>query len=154
MRSFINTKKGGYLQFFLTLTFMLLLTNNVYSNNLNYENLYINPHTQKPEVIIFYNSANTCETCNYTINQIIKILKENYSKKILAYLININTHPSFIKPFKLEGPLNLVVIRISDNASFGYQKISNPQSSISDLISFKQRIIAFIDNFLSFPTKN
>ncbi len=140
--------------FFITLFFTSLLTNTVFSDELNYENLYVNPPKNKPEIIIFYNSINTCETCIYTINKIISILKQNYSNQINAYLININTHPSFILPFKLEGPLNIVIIKISDHASFGYQKLSNPQSSIYDETSFNKRIITFIDNFLSITPKN
>ncbi len=136
------------------LIFSLLLSYNTYSQELNYQNLYINPTQNKPEVIIFYNSINPCETCDYTINKIISILRKNYKNQINAYLINTNTHPSFVSPFKLEGPLNLVVIRINDHASFGYQKLSNPQSFISDTISFNQRITTFIDNFLSINSKN
>lgn len=121
------------------------------ADNFTLENLYINPKNQNlPEVIIFDNSANTCNNCHRAIDMIIDILKKNYKHKIHAYLINVQNHPEFISAFKLKGPLNLVVIRVSDGAAFGYKKLSGLQSQITTANQFNQRIKEFIDNFLGF----
>ena len=96
--------------------------------------------------IIFYNTLNPCLTCNQTINLIINILRSNYKERLHAYLINLKYHPEFYPVFNLKGPLNLVIIPINDGTSFGYKKLSNPQSAIYDPISFKNQITEFIDN--------
>lgn len=118
------------------------------------ENLYINPAGKRlPEAIIFYNTANTCEHCPNTIDKLITVLKSNYQGKLHAYLINIEQHPEFIHAFNLSGPLTLVVIRISDGATFGYRKLSGLQSLNPNTKDFARRITQFINNFLDFKPK-
>lgn len=115
------------------------------------QNLYINPQKQSlPEAIIFYNSANTCENCPQTINMLIGILEKNYRHKLHAYLIDVQKRPEFIGAFHLSGPLNLVIIRISDGGSFGYEKMSGLQSRINNPQNFSRTITEFINNFLNF----
>ncbi len=119
------------------------------------ENLYINPEGQTlPEIIIFYDSVNPCFRCPQTIELIIKILKENYNGQIHAYLIDINRHPEFISAFNLSTTLNLVLIRISDGASFGYKKITDLTAGINDIPSYTQMLTEKIDNFLSIQAEN
>lgn len=139
------------MRFILVLWTLLIISTSVNADSLSLQNLYINPEKQDlSEVIIFHNSANTCENCNTAINMIINVLKNNYKNKIHAYLINVQNHPEFISAFKLKGPLNLVVIRISDGASFGYQKLTGLQSETHSPNTLKRRITEFIDNFLGF----
>lgn len=119
-----------------------------FSTPLDYNSLYVAPKSQKSEVIIFYNPLIPCENCHNTIDNIISILRQNYKNKINSYLININDHPSFITHFDLNGPLTLVIIKINDNASFGYRKLTGLQSEIYDPISFQNLITEFINNFI------
>lgn len=133
-----------------TLAFLLLFCLKSFANPLNFDTLYANPINKKPEVIIFYNSLNPCYNCPQAIEQIIKILKENYSNQIIAYLINLKYHPELISDFNLKGPLNLVIIRINDGSSFGFSTLTGLQSKLNDPISFNNQITEFIDNFLSY----
>lgn len=119
------------------------------------ENLYINPEQKdKPEAVIFYNSANTCETCAETINRLISVLRKNYRGQMHAYLIDTARHPEFIRTFKLRGPLNLVLIRISDGASFGYAKLAGLQNETDDKTVFAEIITEKIANFLNLQPEN
>lgn len=139
------------MRFILILWTFLTISPPLSADDLSLQNLYINPQNKRlPEIIIFDNSANTCQTCGLAINMIIKVLKKHYNKKVRAYLINVQNHPEFISAFKLKGPLNLVAIRISDGASFGYQKLTGLQSETSSPNLFNRRITEFIDNFLGF----
>ena len=136
---------------FLALIFpwLFLSTPSLQAQQLNLQDLYINPVAQKlPEAIIFYNSDNPCENCDTTINMIVDTLRKNYKDKLHAYLINLAQHPEFIHAFNLKGPLTLVVIRISDGAQFGYEKLEGLQSQIEDENLFNSRICEFINNFL------
>jgi hypothetical protein len=117
----------------------------------NIENLYINPQRQnRSEAIIFYNSANPCETCRQAVNMLIAVLEANYRHTLHAYLINEQTHPSFIPAFRLNAPVSLVIVRISDGAAFGYEKLDGLQSLTSSPELFNRRVKEFINNFLGF----
>lgn len=119
------------------------------------ENLYINPEGKtKPEAIIFYNSANFTPRINQAISLIITILTARYVKKMHAYLINIEQHPEFISAFNLSEPLTLVLIRISDGAAFGYERITDLTDGIDDIPSYTQMLSEKIDNFLSIQAEN
>ena len=132
-------------------TTLILCCPTVWAAPATLQNLYINPENKKlSEAMIFYNSANTCENCSKTINLLISILRKNYQGKLHAYLIDIARHPEFITAFQLKGPLNFVIIRISDGAAFGYRKISGLQSQINNPQNFSRTITEFINNFLGF----
>lgn len=119
------------------------------------ETLYINPEQKdKPEAVIFYNSANVCETCPTAVNKIIAVLRRNYRGRMHAYLIDLAQHPEFIAAFNLHGPLILVLIRISDGTSFGYAKLDGLQSEIGDETVFSRMITEKIANFLNLPPEN
>ncbi len=141
------------MRFFLIFwAFTILLTSEAFASpHATLQSLYINPEGKKlPEAIIFYSSANTCETCHFTIDSLITILKQHYQGKLHAYLIDTAKHPEFISAFNLKGPLNLVIIRISDGASFGYDKLSGLQSLSQNFSPFSRQITEFINNFLGF----
>ena len=104
------------------------------------QNLYQNPEGKRlPEAIIFYNSANPCFGCQQAMH---------------AYLIDAAKHPEFISTFKLRGPLSLVLVRISDGASFGYAKISGLQSETGDADAFTALITEKVGNFLNLLPEN
>lgn len=144
-------KKGNIMCFILILWTILLLHTNSYAQEANLQNLYINPEYQtKSEAIIFYNSINQCENCNKAIKMLLDILKEKYSDKLNIYLINVQNQPEFINTFQLTGPLNLVLIKISDHARFLHQKIQGLQSEVYDKYIFNRRISQFVNNFFGF----
>lgn len=121
----------------------------------NLQNLYQNPEGKRlPEAIIFYNSANPCFGCQQAINMAVRILRKNYRGRMHAYLIDAAKHPGFISAFKLRGPLNLVLVRISDGASFGYAKISGLQSETGDADAFAALITEKVGNFLNLLPEN
>lgn len=113
------------------------------------QQLYINPETaKKPEAILFYNSANPCENCEKAITITISILRRNYFGKMHLYLIDLHQHPEFATAFQIKGPLSLVIIRISDGASFGYTKLEALQSRIISPKLYQTELKSFINNFL------
>ena len=117
--------------------------------------LYINPiHQDRPLAIIFNNSLNPCQNCNKAIAIISQILKKNYYNQIHLYLIDLAKHPEFIPTFNLQGPLNLVLIQISDKSSFGYQKLTGLQSKIYDINSLTHQIEFMFANFLNIRPQN
>lgn len=119
------------------------------------QNLYQNPEGKRlPEAIIFYNSANPCFGCQQAINMAVRVLRKNYRGRMHAYLIDAAKHPEFISTFKLRGPLSLVLVRISDGASFGYAKISGLQSETGDADAFAALITEKVGNFLNLLPEN
>jgi hypothetical protein len=113
------------------------------------QQLYINPKNQTlPEALIIYNSANPCENCSKAINMLIQILKQNYSHRLHAYLINLQDEPQFSYAFHINSPISLVLIHISDKASFGYQNLTDLESYTSTPQIFFRNINEFINNFL------
>ena len=121
----------------------------------NLQNLYQNPEGKRlPEAIIFYNSANPCFGCQQAINMAVRVLRKNYRGRMHAYLIDAAKHPEFISTFKLRGPLSLVLVRISDGASFGYAKISGLQSETGDADAFTTLITEKVGNFLNLLQEN
>ena len=119
------------------------------ADTLSVQNLYTNPTAQTlPEALILHNSENPCENCLPAINMIIAVLKANYKHKLHAYLIDTAKHPEFADTFQAHAPLTLVIVRISDGASFGYKKLIGLQSQTDDKEYFSRRITEFIDNFL------
>lgn len=115
------------------------------------QSLYTNPEGKKlPEAVIFYSSADTCENCHQAIDMLIAVLKQNYQGKLHAYLIDTAQHPEFITAFRLSGPLTLVIIRISDGAAFGFDKLAGLQSRTGNPQAYARRITEFINNFLGF----
>ena len=136
---------------FLALFFfwLLLAPLPLMAQSLSLQDLYINPVSQKlPEAIILYSSDNPCEHCDTAINMLIDTLRQNYKDKLHAYLINLAQHPQYIPAFKINAPLTLVIVRISDGAAFGFEKLEGLQSEIGDRTAFNNRVYEFINNFL------
>lgn len=139
------------MRLYMSLCLLWLWAAPVFAAPLSLQNLYINPKGKRlPEAIIFYNSANPCENCHKAVNMLINVLWKNYRGLLHAYLINEAKHPEFTAAFKLKGPLTLVIIRISDGASFGYQKLTGLQSETESPAEFNRHITNFINNFLGF----
>ncbi len=135
--------------FWLFLGWLTIGSSVVQAAPLSLQQLYINPeHQTLPEALIIYNSANPCENCQLATDMLIKILKQNYRHKLRAYLINLEDHPQFAYAFKIDSPLTLVMIHISDGASFGFQKLTDLESYTYTPQIFDRRVNEFISNFL------
>ena len=139
----------------LFFSFLLIIYTKTTNSSPLLNELYIDPiHQDRPIAIIFNNSLNPCQNCNKAIAIIYQILRKNYYNQIHLYLIDLAKHPEFINTFNLQGPLNLVIIRISDKASFGYQKLSGLQSKIYDINSLSRQIEFMFANFLNILPQN
>ena len=133
----------------LFLSWLLWAPSPIHAQSLSLQDLYINPVSEKlPEAIILYNTDNPCENCDMTIDMLVETLRKNYKDKLHAYLINLAQHPEYIHAFKINAPLTLVIVRISDGAAFGYEKLEGLQSQTDDPTAFDNRICEFINDFL------
>ena len=131
----------------LLLWFALVLPTPVWAVTLN--DIYSSPTQQAiPEAVILYNNNNPCQTCDKAINMIIRFIRANYKNRLRLYLINTANRPEFSTFFKAYSPLTFVIIRISDGAAFGYEKLSGLQSQTDDIDIFNRRLKDFINNFL------
>ncbi len=140
--------------FLPTITALFILTKSAFSTPL-YQELYTSPNiNQKNEVIIFYNTLSPFPNSTSIINNIIKIITQNYTENDFSlYLIDLQHHSHFITIFNLTPPLNLVAVRIISGYPSGYQKLSYSTLNQNDLISLSQTITEFLDNFLNIPPK-
>ena len=140
--------------FLIHLTALFIFTKSAFSTPL-YQELYTSPNiNQKNEVIIFYNTLSPFPNSTTIINNIIKIITQNYTSNDFSfYLIDLKQHPHFISIFNLSPPLNLVAIRIISGSPSGYQKLPYSILNQNDLISLSQIITEFLDNFLNIPPK-
>lgn len=130
---------------------MLITATMVHAEPLSLQDLYFNRQTSDlPKAIILYNSANPCETCDKAINMLIRVLKNNYQSKMHAYLIDTDKHPDFAAFFKATAPLTLVIIRVADKQTEGYDTLTGLQSQTGAPEDFNRQVTEFINNFLGF----
>lgn len=147
LRPLIKAQNKMFLALFFS--WLLWAPQPLQAQSLSLQDLYINPVSQKlPEAIILYSTDTPCENCDTAINMLVDTLKQNYKDKLHAYLINLTRHPEYIHAFKINAPLTLVIVRISDGAAFGFEKLEGLQSEIGDKTAFNNRVCEFINNFL------
>ena len=103
----------------------------------------------KPIIYIFFNNQ-PCYTCADTIEMIENIYNQNFIDQYNMFIINYadDDENNFINTYQLSQPLEVVLVRVDDGATFGYQKIENLQNMTSDPISFKEYFIEEVNNFL------
>ena len=114
------------------------------------------------QYIIFFNSDYSVLK-NFTIYSMInifysyvlrlileKLYYEKYADEYDLYIIDYqNDHEyNFISTYNLSQPLEVVLVRIQDGSSFGYEKIENLQNRIYDKIAFDDYIEYRINSFL------
>ena len=120
------------------------------ADSISLQELYTNPQNQtRSEALIIYNSDNPCENCTKARKMLSALLKQHYSDNLTIYHINLAFHPEFAPAFEIHAPLTLVIIRISDGAAFGYEKLAGIQSLADNTSIFTHRITEFIENFLN-----
>ncbi|MBQ8785365.1 MAG: hypothetical protein IJZ59_04905 [Alphaproteobacteria bacterium] len=107
------------------------------------------PHYDKSIIYIFYNNE-YCYGCPQAIDMLEKLYYEKYADEYDLYIIDYqNDHEyNFISTYNLSQPLEVVLVRIQDGSSFGYEKIENLQNRIYDKIAFDDYIEYRINSFL------
>ena len=103
----------------------------------------------KSIIYIFFNNQ-PCYTCADTIEMIENIYNQNFIDQYNMFIINYanDDENNFINTYQLSQPLEVVLVRVDDGATFGYQKIENLQNMTSDPISFKKYFIEEVNDFL------
>ena len=103
----------------------------------------------KSIIYVFYNN-NYCYGCPQAMAMLEEIYQKYYSDKYSFFMIDYQNDEeyNFVETYQLSRPLEVVLVKIDDGASFGYQKIEDLQNMISDKISFDEFVRYKIDNFL------
>ena len=106
------------------------------------------PHYDKSIIYVFYNN-NYCYGCPQAIAMLEDLYNRKYANKYNLFVINYQNDQeyNFISTYNLSQPLEVVLVRIQDGATFGYEKIENLQNQISDKISFDDYIEYRINSF-------
>lgn len=108
-----------------------------------------NENYNKSIIYVFYNN-NYCYGCPQAIDMLERLYKSKYADKYSFFIINYQNDDeyNFIATYNLNNPLEIVMVKIEDGYSLGYEKIENLQSMISDKISFDDYVSYKIDSFL------
>lgn len=109
------------------------------------------PNPQKSIIYVFYNDVNmTCENCPQTIELIEQVYNRYYQNDYSLFVIDYedDREYNFIATYQLSKPLELVMVRVDDGATFGYKKLENLNYQISDPLSFADNLKFQIDSFL------
>ena len=79
-----------------------------------------------------------------------ELYNKKYADKYNLFVINYQNDQeyNFISTYNLSQPLEVVLVRIQDGSTFGYEKIENLQNQISDKISFDDYVEYRINSFL------
>ena len=82
--------------------------------------------------------------------QLEELYQQYYSNEYSFFMIDYQNDEeyNFIETYNLSRPLEVVLVKIEDGESLGYQKIENLQNMISDKTSFDEFVRYKIDNFL------
>lgn len=109
------------------------------------------PHYKKSIIYVFYNDVNmSCENCAQTIELIENVYNENYKDTYDLYVIDYGNDEeyNFIETYQLNQPLEVVMVRVDDGATFGFKKIENLNYQTSDPTSFSDNLQYQINSFL------
>lgn len=103
----------------------------------------------KSIIYIFYN-GDQCYDCPQTIAMTEQIFNQYYTGRYNLFVIDYanDDEYNFIEAYQLRDPLSIVLVRIEDGESLGYQKIPNPQNLIDSPEDYEQYITERINNFL------
>ncbi len=103
----------------------------------------------KSIIYVFFNNQ-PCYTCAAAIEMVEDIYNNAFIDRYNMFLINYadDEENDFINTYQLSKPLEVVLVRINDGASFGYQKLENLENMTSDPVSFKDYFINQVNNFL------
>lgn len=107
------------------------------------------PNYDKSIIYVFYND-NPCYSCPQAIALIEQIYDKYYSQKYSLFVIDYENDQeyNFIENYNLEEPLEVVLVKVDDGATFGYKKLENLQDQTSDPASFSENFRYQVDSFL------
>lgn len=108
-----------------------------------------NPNYNKSIIYVFYND-NPCETCPQAIEMIEQIYNQNYQGIYSLILINYQDDQeyNFIETYDLSKALEVVLVRVNDGATFGYNKVDGLQNMVFDPSGFSEFLQNRINKFL------
>ena len=103
----------------------------------------------KSIIYVFYNSQD-CDNCSVAMRLIDNLYNIKFDHKYSLFFIDYykDQEADFIQRYNLNAPLEVVLVKINDGASFGYKKVSNLQNMTSDVNSFDQYLDYQINSFL------
>lgn len=107
------------------------------------------PNYDKSIIYIFYNN-NPCFQCPQAIEMIEQVYNEYYKDQYSMFIIDYENDDeyNFIETYNLSQPLEVVLVRVNDGATFGYKKLDNLQNQLSDPTSFSENLQNQINDFL------
>lgn len=109
------------------------------------------PQPEKSIIYVFYNDVNmTCQNCPQTIDLIEQVYNNNYQDSYNLYVIDYGNDQeyNFIQTYQLSQPLEVVMVRVDDGATFGFKKLENLNYQTSDPLSFADNLKFQINSFL------
>ena len=109
------------------------------------------PHFDKSIIYVFYNDVNmSCQNCPQTIDLIEQVYNNNYQNQYNLFVIDYGNDQeyNFIQTYQLNQPLEVVMVKIDDDAQFGFKKLENLNYQTSDPVSFADNLKFQIDSFL------
>lgn len=108
-----------------------------------------NGNYNKSIIYVFY-TADSCYECPKAMEMIDELYQKYYADQYSLFMIDYQNDDeyNFIATYNLSRPLEVVLVRIQDGSSFGYEKIENLQNMTSDQISFDKYVRYRIDSFL------
>lgn len=103
----------------------------------------------KSIIYIFYNN-DPCYQCPDTIALTEQIYNQYYSDRYSLFVIDYSQDQEydFISAYQLSEPLAIVLVRIEDGQSVGYQKLSNPQNMFDAPEDYTNYLTEEINNYL------
>ncbi len=107
------------------------------------------PNYNKSIIYVFYNNE-PCENCGQAIELIEQAYNQNYAGQYSLLLIDYQNDQeyNFIETYSLSQPLEVVLQRVDDGATFGFKKLEGLQNQISDPVSFQENFTNQVNNFL------
>ncbi len=108
-----------------------------------------NPTYERSIIYVFYNNDD-CYACPQTIELIEQIYNQYYQNLYTFSIINYQDDDeyNFIETYNLSQPLSVVLVRVNDGSTFGYEKLDNLQNQISDPTSLSEYFRYRVDSFL------
>ncbi len=103
----------------------------------------------KSIIYIFYN-GDACYQCPETIALTEQIYNRYYNGKYSLFVIDYEDDEEydFISAYNLNAPLSIVLVKIEQGQTLGYQKIANPQYLIESPEDYTQYLTERINDYL------
>ena len=103
----------------------------------------------KSVIYVFFNNQ-PCYECAAAIEMIEQNYNQNFRNLYNMFLINYQNDDenNFISTYQLSRPLEVVLVRVDDGATFGYKKLENLQNMTTDPVSFAEYFNNDVTDFL------